>query len=390
MGNDYICTVKKFIKELIGFRRDFHQHPELGFNERRSAGIISAELAHLGYQVRSGIAETGVVGVIGSGKPVVMLRFDMDALPVIEESAHEYASKNTGIMHACGHDGHMAVGVMTARLLAKEYKNPSGTIKFVFQPAEEGLGGAAKMIEAGVLEDPQVDYCLGMHIWNDRPLGWVGITPGPVMAGSDYFQIKIHGVGGHGAIPHQSKDVIIASSMIIQALQTIISRNIAPLQPGVVSVTSINAGTAFNVIPAEATLLGTIRYFSEEVHRMLIERVQEIVHGIASALGCRAEIDITDITPALNNQPDLTRKISGIVHGMSLFDQVDSQFQTMGSEDMALFQKRISGCYLFFGSANESKGYVYGHHHPRFDFDEDVLPLCVATMTACASGLLEK
>lgn len=388
MVDRYLYTAKKYLKDLIGFRRDFHQHPELGFNERRSAGIIAVELARLGYRVQSGVAETGVVGVIGSGKPVVMLRFDMDALPVIEESTHEYASKNTGIMHACGHDGHMAVGLMTARLLANEYKNPSGTIKFIFQPAEEGLGGAAKMIEAGILVNPQPDYCLGMHVWNDKPLGWVGITPGPVMAGSDFFNITIHGIGGHGAIPQQSKDVIVASSMIIQALQTIISRNIPPMQPGVVSVTSVNSGAAFNVIPAEATIRGTIRYFTEEVHRLIMERVNEIVHGVASALGCRVEIEIIDITPALDNQPELTRKISGIVHGMSSFDQVDNQFQTMGSEDMALIQNKIPGCYMFFGSANKSKGYVYGHHHPMFDFDEDVLPLCVAAMTACASGLL--
>jgi amidohydrolase len=264
---DYLAEANELFEYTRQLRRDFHAHPELGFQEVRTAGVVASELKDLGLEVTPRIAETGVVALLEGNKagPVVLLRFDMDALPITEETGAEYASQTPGIMHACGHDGHTAIGLTVARLLRNHRRELAGTVKLVFQPAEEGLGGAERMVAEGVLENPRPDLALSLHIWNDSPLGWLGIVKGPVMAASEVFTVTITGKGGHGALPHLAVDPVLAAAHTITAVQSIVSRNVPPLKSGVVSFTALSGGEAFNVIPNTVQLKGTIRTFEQGV-----------------------------------------------------------------------------------------------------------------------------
>jgi amidohydrolase len=388
--------MKSFLKEAQSLfeytrnlRRDLHQHPELGFEEVRTATIVANELKKLGFEVRTGVAKTGVVALLEGSKPgpVLLLRFDMDALPINEETNAVYASQSPGKMHACGHDGHVAVGLTVARLLSGYRNQLQGTIKFVFQPAEECLGGADRMIAEGILDAPVPERALGMHVWNDKPAGWWGIAPGPIMAGADIFTVRITGTGGHGAAPHLTNDPVIAAAQVITALQSIVSRNVAPLQSAVVSVTRVIGGEAFNVIPSSVELKGTIRTFEETVHKIVAERFHQTVNGVAAALGCRAEVDLQTITPALVNDAQVVRQLYSLGAELMPSEQIDSSFQTMGSEDMAFILQKVPGCFIMVGSANSEKGLSYSHHHPRFDFDESILPKAAAFVASAAVDL---
>ena len=387
---DVYKEAKKLFEFTQAFRRDFHKHPELGFQEVRTAGIVAQELGKLDLKVETGVGKTGVVGMLEGKKPgpVVLLRFDMDALPVTEDTGAEYASQTDGVMHACGHDAHVAIGLTVARMLHKHIDKLSGTVKFVFQPAEEGLGGAERMIEDGVLEDPKPDFALALHMWNDKPLGEICVTTGPAMAGAETFSIKITGKGAHGAAPHQGLDPILASSHIITALQSIVSRNVPPLETAVVSVTSIHGGTAFNVIPPEVNMLGTARMYLPEVRELVLNRMEEIITGIAESMGCEAVIQIDHITPPVINDIDLSKRIQSLVTQLLPDDTLCVDERTMGSEDMAFMMEDIPGCYIFIGSKNKEKGRVFGHHHPKFDIDEDAMPRGAALMTAAVFDLL--
>lgn len=373
-------------------RRDFHRHPELGFEEKRTAKIVADTLTDLGLDVTPGIAETGVIGVLQgtTDKPVLLLRFDMDALPIQEETGADYASENPGKMHACGHDSHVAVGLSVAKLLSKRREELRGTIKFVFQPAEEGGGGAKKMVEEGILEDPKPDYALAMHVWNDKRVGWYAFNPGALMAGAEIFSVKITGKGGHGAAPHQSLDPVVATAQIITALQTITSRNINPLESAVVSVCKVEAGSAFNIIPQEATFSGTIRTFKPEVFETVKERFTGIIHTIAEAMGCDADIQIERVTFPVRNDPELVGLMTEVVQELDPDAIIDSTHQTMGSEDFSFMMQDIPGCFVMVGSANHEKGLDYAHHHPKFDIDETCLPYAVAMMAKGAMGILSK
>jgi len=373
-------------------RRDFHMHPEIGFQEVRTSGIIARELRELGLEVSTGIAKTGVIGLIEGAKPgpVIMLRFDIDALPIQEETGAEYASQNSGLMHACGHDGHAAIGLTVAKLLHARREEFGGTIKLVFQPAEEGMGGAQTMVKEGTMESPAPLRSLGLHIWNGKPLGWVGIAAGPVMAGASSFKITVRGKGGHGAIPHLSIDPVLASAQIISALQSIVSRNVDAQKAAVVTVASIHSGDAFNVIPAQVEMLGTIRFFEMEVGEMVHRRFNEIVHGIAAAMQCQAEIEISEITPPVINDAATTENVLRAARIVFPAESPDtSPYVTMGSEDFAFFQQKAPGTYFFVGSNNESRGLNFGHHHPKFDFDEEVLVRGSALMAAAALEVLQ-
>jgi amidohydrolase len=319
---------------------------------------------------------------------VVLLRFDMDALPIMEETGAEYASQNPGVMHACGHDGHTAVGLTVARLLHAHSQELAGSIKLVFQPAEEGLGGAQAMIEDGVLEDLQPDFALALHLWNEKPLDWLGVHPGPVMAASEIFKVLLTGKGGHGASPHLSVDPLLAAAHVVTALQGIVSRNVAPLEAAVVSVTSIRGGEAFNVIPPTVEMLGTIRSFLPEVRQRVLERFPQIVEGVAGAMGCQANVEITSITPAVVNEARIAQSVEEAARLLWPGQTVDRDFQSMVSEDMAFMMQRIHGCYFFVGSANPAKGLDAPHHHPRFDIDEAALPRAAALMAASTVHLL--
>ena len=375
-------------EETIQLRRDFHRHPELGFEEVRTSGIVTERLKVLGLEVTTGIGKTGVVGLL-RGKaetPVLLLRFDMDALPITEDTGVDYASEEPGKMHACGHDSHTAVGLSVAKILTSMRDQLPGTIKFVFQPAEEGDGGAALMVKEGVLENPKPDYSLGMHVWNEKPVGWYALTPGPSMAGAQVFTIKLTGKGGHGAAPHNTIDPVVAMAQIVTALQTISSRNINPLDSAVVSVCEVSAGTAFNIIPQEAILKGTIRSFKPEVTEEVIKRFYDIVNNVAAAMGCVADITMEQVTFPVINHPELVNLMTGVVRGLDPTAKIDHQHQTMGSEDFSFMMHDIPGCFIMIGSANPDKGLVFGHHHPKFNIDEACLPYAVAII---AQGAIE-
>jgi amidohydrolase len=390
----FVESIKLGAQQLFSYtqslRRDFHRNPELGFNEFRTAGIVSRELNELGLEVSTGVGKTGVVALLEGAHPgpVLLLRFDMDALPILEENVTDYVSGQAGVMHACGHDAHTAIGLSVARLLHQRREELHGTIKFMFQPAEEGLGGAEAMIADGVLTNPKPDFALAMHVWNEKPLGWVGLTSGPVMAAAEAFQVRFRGKGGHGALPSAAIDPIIAAAQVIGSLQNIVSRNIHPLKTAVVSVTAINGGEAFNVIPSEVEIKGTIRTFEPVVRDVVLKRFSKIVEQGAAAMECQAEIDMKSITPALVNDSKITNLVYETASNALPDHDLDTSAQTMGSEDMAFVLEKVPGCFVFIGSANETSGLAFPHHHPRFDFDEAVLSQAVNLMTSSTLRLL--
>ncbi|MFW6082822.1 MAG: M20 metallopeptidase family protein, partial [Chloroflexota bacterium] len=368
---DWLAEAEALREDLVSWRRDFHRHPELALQEHRSAGIIAETLRELGYEVETGIAETGVVGLLQGDEPgpVVMARFDMDALPIIEANEVDYASKNEGVMHACGHDGHMAVGLgvatLVARQLGAESEQPlTGTLKLVFQPGEEGANGAEIMVQEGVLEDPRPDVVLITHLWNEKPTGTVNVTPGPVMAAAERWRCTIQGEGGHGALPHQTIDPIVAASQIVSALQTVVSRNVSPLDSAVVTVGSFQAGDAFNVIPDRAELKGTIRTYDPDAREIVLARVQELVEHVAAGCGASADLNVDQLTPAVVNDPEVTEVVRAVAREIVGEKAMGSGERTMGSEDAAYFIREIPGCYFFIGSANSDRGLDAPHHNP--------------------------
>lgn len=383
---DFKQEAASLFDELVQWRRDFHRHPELGFEEHRTAGIVARELGDLDMEVQRAVGQTGVVGLLGGEKPgpTVLLRFDMDALPVTEENDSEYKSRSEGLMHACGHDGHLAIGLGVARLMARYRKQMAGTVKFVFQPAEEGLGGALAMIADGVLENPRPDVALALHLWNHIPLGQVRVTSGPCMASSSVFTLRVQGTGGHGAAPHKATDPVLAAAHIVAALQSIVSRNIDPLESVVVTVGQFESGTNFNVIPEKAELKGTVRSYDEDTHRLVYRRILEMARNMATAFGCRANMETVAIVPAVVNNERVVEAVraaaGGIVGATNVVGGRD-----MASEDMGHILEEIPGCYFFVGSRNEEAGYHFPHHHPRFDFDERAMVNGVATMATAAA-----
>lgn len=393
---DFLKEAKELFPYTQSLRRDFHMHPELGYREFRTSGIVAKELEALGIEVTKGVGKTGVVGLLEGSTPgtTLLLRFDMDALPIVEETGAEYASQNPGVMHACGHDGHTAIGLTVAKILHAHRDQLAGAIKFCFQPSEEGtngeeIGGAAMMMRDGVLEGPKVDMSLALHLWNEQPLGWLGVTKGPILAGADLFTVRVSGRGGHGAIPDRAVDPVVAATSIVNALQTIVSRNVAPLETAVVSVTSIHGGTTFNVIPQEVKLEGTLRSFDNGVRQRVLERFEQIVRGVGEGMGCQVEVDFKRITPALVNNASLASRVQDTARRVLSESNLDTGYQTMTAEDMAYMQERVPGCFFFVGSNNKSRHLDYGHHHPRFDFDEEALIRGAALMAAAAIDVLK-
>ena len=389
---DFLTEANALFEYTQSLRRDFHAHPELGFHEIRTAGIVAKELTNLGLEVHTGFGRTGVVAVLEGSKsgPVVLVRADMDALPIVEETGAPYTSLNPGVMHACGHDGHTAILLTVARMLNDHRENLAGSVKLMFQPAEEGMGGAEEMIAAGVLEDPKVDLALALHVWNEKPVGWIGIANGPAMAGAEIFNIKILGKGGHGAAPHLAVDPVLASAQIITALQGIVARNVAPLQPAVVSICTIHAGETFNVIPPMVEMTGTIRTFQPAVRRLVLDRFEKTIQSVAQAMGCQVEIDVKRLTPATINRSKVAAQVQSVARTLLPDAEVDSaNYVTMGSEDFAFILEKVPGCFFFIGSANPEKGLDAGHHHPKFDIDETALPEGAALMTASIMDILK-
>ena len=372
--------VAQLADSVIELRRTLHQWPELGFQEQRTSALVAERLQALGLEVRTGIAQTGVLGVLRGEREgkTVLLRADMDGLPIEEASGAPYASENHGVMHACGHDGHTAILLTVAKVLAQRRQQFSGTVKFAFQPAEElPPGGAKGMIEAGVLENPGVDAAFGLHLWNSLPVGKIGVDEGPIMASVDRFDIVIKGVGGHGAYPHTGVDPIVAGSHVVAALQTVVSREVPPLAPVVVTVGKFQGGTAFNVIPSQAELSGTVRTVDARIRQEMPARLERIVRGITS--GLRAEYTFNyafgyPVTVNDVNKAQFARRVAAAIVGDA---NVVSAGMTMGAEDMSYFLEAVPGCYLRLGSGNPDKGLIHPHHSALFNFDEAALPIGV-------------
>lgn len=381
---DYVAEAEAMRDELIARRRDFHMHPELAFEEHRTSGIVAEVLNELGLEVQTGVGQTGVVAILDGAKdgPTVLVRADMDALPIVEENATEYVSQTPGVMHACGHDGHTAIGLGVARLLNQYRDQIAGRIKFVFQPAEEIGAGALAMVKDGALQGPRPDVSLGLHLWNSMPVGEVGVADGPTMAGSSDFKIVITGRGGHGALPDTTIDPVVCAAQMVTAFQTIIARNVSPLETGVVTVATIHGGHAHNVIPGSVELTGTLRAFTIAVRDLIATRVEEIARGIAQAMNCEVSVQIRHLTIPLANHPEVGARVRPVVSQIVGEQGLHFDARTMGGEDMSYFMDDIPGMYLFVGSANAERGLDYAHHHPRFDFDEDALPLGVALLAA--------
>ena len=393
---------------LVLWRRDFHRFPELGFKEKRTSSAIAEKLSAWGIPHQAGIAETGIVATIvgtkqgnnqtlvkeikktkGLGK-VFAIRADMDALPIQEENIVSYKSQIDGLMHACGHDGHTAIALGTAKYLWEHRDRFFGTVKVIFQPAEEGPGGAKPMIAAGVLENPQVDAMIGLHLWNNLPLGTVGVRAGALMAATEYFHCKIIGRGGHGALPQQTIDSILVAAQVVNTIHTIVSRNISPLESAVISIGEFHAGTATNIIADSAQISGTVRFFNPEVGIKLALRLEEAIAGVCAAHGATYELKYTKLYPPVINDQAIAELVRSVAENVVETPAgIVPECQTMGGEDMSFFLEAVPGCYFFLGSANPDKGLAYPHHHPRFNFDETVLATGVEIFTRCVEKFLD-
>lgn len=384
---DFRSQANALRDSMIARRRDFHIHPELSFQEIRTAGIVAQKLSELGLEVRTGVGKTGVIGLLEGDRegPTVLIRCDMDALPVQEENQVEYRSKTPQVMHACGHDGHTAVALAVAEMLAQHRDKLTGSVKFVFQPAEEIGEGAIAMINDGALLDPAPQVSLGLHLWNEIPVGKVAVVPGPLLAGVSIFDLIVKGKGGHAAMPQYTIDPVLTLAHILTTLQSIVSRNVPPIDTAVISATKVRAGDAYNVIPERAECYGTIRTFKNEVFDLVAKRFHEIANGVAASMGCQAELKIQTKTPPVINDAAVAERM------LSLFEQTVpdltymDRFTSMVGEDMSCFLDRVPGLFLMVGSANHDRGLDYAHHHPRFDFDEDSMVIG-ATLLATAAA----
>ncbi|HJM33144.1 MAG: amidohydrolase [Candidatus Marinimicrobia bacterium] len=357
---------------LIQWRRDFHQYPELGFEEHRTSSIIAETLISFGMSPKTGVGKTGVTADLNFGEgPTIALRADMDALPMQETSGLSFSSKHDGVMHACGHDGHMAMLLGAAKILSQMDKELTGTIRFIFQPAEEGEGGARYMIEDGCLEG--VDEIYGIHVWNYQPVGEVGTKEGPILAAADLFDIIIKGVGGHGATPQGTVDAVIVAAHLIQALQTIVSRNTNPLESTVITIGEINGGHNFNIIADKVRLAGTTRAYTKENRSMIQRRMQEIIDGIAKSFGAEITFNYTDGYPPTINHAGPVKKVLQAA-GKVVGPGAGEPYLSMGGEDFSYYLQKVPGCFFFVGSAPDGqRQFSTPHHCSHFNMDESAL-----------------
>ncbi|MEA5517068.1 M20 family metallopeptidase [Nodularia sp. UHCC 0506] len=374
--------IRSLQPQLVEWRRRLHQKPELGFKEKITAELVSSRLQAWGIEHETGIAQTGIVATIKGSKPgaekVLAIRADMDALPIQELNEVPYKSQHDGVMHACGHDGHTAIALGTAYYLQQHRHNFSGTVKIIFQPAEEGPGGAQPMIAAGVLKNPDVDAIIGLHLWNNLPLGTVGVRAGALMASVECFNCTILGKGGHGAMPHQTIDSIVVAAQIVNALQTIVARNVNPIDSAVVTVGELHAGTKLNIIADKARMSGTIRYFKPDFKGFFNQRVEQIIAGVCQSHGAKYDLEYWSLYPPVINDADIAALVRSVAEEVIETPMgIVPECQTMGGEDMSFFLQEVPGCYFFLGSANPEKNLAYPHHHPRFDFDETALAMGV-------------
>jgi len=386
-----MVDLKKIIAQhkalMVKTRRDLHRIPEPAYRERKTSAYIAEYLNREGLRVHTGIAQFGVVGLMETGRPgkTLMIRSDMDALPMQEETGLEFSSTHDNAMHACGHDGHMSMVLATATVLHTLRDRLKGTVKFLFQPAEEWPGGAKPMIEEGVMENPVVDYSTGCHLWPAIPEGTIGVKAGTLMAAMSRFDLRIIGRGGHGAMPHLCVDALEVGAQVINALQRITSRQIDPLSPTVVTVGSFHAGSTFNVIPGVAEMCGTTRTFDRTIWASWPQRIEKIIRGVCDSMGARHELRYEPGYPPLVNDSEMAKLARDCAEEVVGKDNVLEPEPTMGGEDMAFFLEKSKGCYFMLGVGRKG---CAGVHNPMFDFNEDVLPLGVEMYCRYALKLL--
>lgn len=382
------ALVRKHRDTIVQFRRDLHQIPEHAYTEAKTSEYVAGVLNGLGLKVQTGIAQFGVVGdkIFSASGKTLMLRSELDALPVAEETGLPFASAHPGAMHACGHDGHMAMVLGAATVLSAMDQGLTGRIRFTFQPAEEGPGGAKPMIEAGVMEKPVVDFTLGCHLWPALPEGVVGVRPGPIMAAMDWFDLTIKGRGGHGAMPHLCIDALEIGTQVVSALQRIVSRQTNPLFPTVVTVGQFCGGTTYNTIPAEVRMKGTTRTFDSETWKSWRERIEAIVRGICSAMDADYELDYRTGYPVTINDEWMAEQVRSFAVASVGAGNVVIPERTMGGEDISFFLERSRGCFFFLGVGHEGSAPL---HNSRFDFNEAVLLTGVEIYCRAALALLE-
>lgn len=393
-----IAEIREYAEEIgpgvIADRRFLHQHPELGFQERETAHFVEERLRTYNLdEVQTGIAQTGIVGILHGGRGpgrCVLLRADMDALPITELNDVPYKSEHPGAMHACGHDAHTAMLLGAARVLAECRADFAGTVKFLFQPSEEANGGGAKpMIAAGVLENPHVDAAFGIHVGSNVPVGQVAVRPGAVNAAADSAAVTIRGLGGHAARPQIAIDPIVIGAHCIVALQSLVSREVDPLAPAVITVGTLHAGTVSNVIPEEATFTATVRTTDEKTRQLLAERIPAVCQGIAATFRGTAEVKYTFGYPPLVNDDAMAALVREVALDVVGEDRIADVPPGMGAEDMSYLINAASGAFYRLGVRNEARGITYGHHHPRFDIDEEALATGVAMHAAVALRFLQ-
>jgi hippurate hydrolase len=368
-------------ERIVALRRDIHREPELGFDTKKTAEKVLSALEGLPLDVRTGVAENGIVATLrgGGDGPTVGLRADMDALPIHEETSLPFASEIEGRMHACGHDGHTSMLVGAAHALSGVRERLNGTVRFLFQPAEEGGGGGKVMVEAGVADD--VASVFALHLWPGLPFGTAATKAGPIMAAADAFEIKIRGSGGHGAFPHLTADAIAMAAQIVTALQTVVSREVDPVESAVLTVGEIRAGSAFNIIPETAWLGGTVRTLNEDLRRKMPERIEQLARSVAQGMRGDAALDYDFSYPVTMNDEGAAQHALGVIR--DLFDAentLELPNPSMGGEDFAFFLEKVPGAFIWLGVGEE----VSGLHTPTFAFDEEILPRGSALLTALA------
>src|SRR5581483_3615927 len=378
-------------ERLVALRRDLHQHPELGFREERTAGLIAARLTELGYAVRTGVGRTGVVGRLAGGRPgpAILVRAEIDALPIEEAVPVPWRSRTPGVMHACGHDANTAIVLTAAERWARERASLAGTLLLAFQPAEELLEGAAAMLADGALDGVAPAAAFAVHLNNEAPVGTVTLRSGPLTASADRLALTVTGQGGHGAFPHLARDPVVAAAHLITALQTLVSRETPPAQGAVVSVTTLAAGTAFNIIPDAVEMTGTLRCSHPELRERLLASLHRMVDGIPAAFGCRGTVAHRLLTPAVVNDPALTRLAWAVAASIVGDAHVVELERQTGADDVAYFWERVPGCYMLVGSARAGGPPGGQHHNASFDIDEAALPIALELLLGAVARALD-
>ncbi|MGA8207395.1 MAG: M20 family metallopeptidase [Candidatus Dormiibacterota bacterium] len=381
---DLHAESQELAPQLVSDRRRLHRYPELSGQERQTTRFIAERLEQLGLGPRLLLDETAVAvdvrGERGEGH-VLLVRADSDALPIQERGEERpYRSQVPGVMHACGHDGHVAIALSTAELLLRHREQFRGTVRVIFQPAEETAAGAEPMIAAGVLDSPSAQAALGLHLWSGQRAGLVGVRDGAIFASADEFALEVRGRGGHGALPHQALDPVPIASLIVLALQTLVSRETSPFQSTVVTIGTIQAGQAFNVIPETVSLSGTVRAFTNEDRERLLRRIAEVAQGIAAAFGATATMELKAGCPPVVCDPAISDLVRRAVKESPGAELIEPEPLTVG-DDVGLFLRRVPGCYFLLGAGGPASGVSAPHHHPDFDIDETCLPIGVEVLT---------